>query len=66
MKRDIALYVEKCHTCRQVKAEHQRPAGMLQPLPIPEWKWDDITMDFVVGLPRTPSGKNSVWVIVDR
>ena len=38
MKKDIALYVEKCHTCRQVKAEHQRPAGMLQPLPIPEWK----------------------------
>ena len=66
MKKDIALHVEKCHTCRQVKAEHQRPAGVLQPLPIPEWKWDDITMDFVVGLPRTPSGKNSVWVIVDR
>ena len=66
MKLDIALFIEKCDMCRQVKAEHQRPAGRLQPLPIPEWKWDDISMDFVVGLPRTPSGKNSIWVIVDR
>ena len=66
MKLDIALFIEKYDTCRRVKAEHQRPAGRLQPLPIPEWKWDDISMDFVVDLPRNPSGKNSVWVIVDR
>ncbi|KAL6336406.1 hypothetical protein AAG906_014578 [Vitis piasezkii] len=48
MKRDIAQFVANCHICQQVKAEHQRPAGLLQPLPIPEWKWDHITMDFEV------------------
>ena len=62
----MAYYVARCYTCQQVKAEHQRPAGLLQPLPVSEWKWDHITMDFVSGLPRTNKGKNSVWVIVDR
>ncbi|RVW61725.1 Transposon Ty3-I Gag-Pol polyprotein [Vitis vinifera] len=66
MKRDIAQFVANCQICQQVKAEHQRPTGLLQPLPIPEWKWDNITMDFVIGLPRTRSKKNGVWVIVDR
>jgi hypothetical protein len=66
MKRDIAEYVARCLKCQQVKAEHQRPAGPLQPLIIPEWKWDQITMDFVVGLPRAPSGQDAIWVIVDR
>ncbi|XP_075475662.1 uncharacterized protein LOC142508903 [Primulina tabacum] len=51
---------------RDVKIEHQRPAGTLQSLPIPQWKWEHITMDFVTGLPRTPKGYNSIWVIVDR
>ena len=55
MKRDIAQFVANCQICQQVKAEHQRPVGLLQPLPIPEWKWDNITMDFVIGLPRTRS-----------
>ncbi|XP_028084232.1 ABC transporter G family member 14-like, partial [Camellia sinensis] len=50
----------------QVKAEHQRLAGLLQPLPIPKWKWEHLTMNFVVGLPQTPRDMNSVWVIVDR
>ena len=53
MKKNIAEYVSKCLTCQQVKAEHQHPAGLLQSLPIPEWKWEHITMDFVVGLPKT-------------
>lgn len=53
MKKDVAIFVSKCLTCQQVKAEHQRPAGLLQPLPIAEWKWEHVTMDFVVGLPRT-------------
>ena len=66
MKLDIAAYVASCLVCQQVKAEHQHPAGMMQPLPIPEWKWDHVTMDFVVGLPRTASDKDAIWVIVDR
>ena len=66
MKREIADYVSRCLTCQQVKAEHQRPAGLLQPLQIPEWKWEHITMDFVVGLPATQKGHNGVWVIVDK
>ena len=66
MKRDVVDYVAKCLTCQQVKAEHQRPAGLLQPLDIPEWKWEDITMDFVEGLPKTVGQHDSIWVIVDR
>ena len=66
MKKDIAEFVSQCLVCQQVKAEHQSPAGRMQPLFIPEWKWDHITMDFVVGLPRTRSGRDAVWVIVDR
>ena len=66
MKRDVANFVSKCLTCQQVKAEHQRPAGELQPLPVAEWKWENVTMDFVTGLPRSPRGHDAVWVIVDR
>ena len=66
MKRDMARYISKCALCQQVKIEHQRPRGLLQSLPIPEWKWDHITMDFVSGFPRTARGHNAVWVIVDR
>ncbi|KAK3129330.1 hypothetical protein QOZ80_6BG0477810 [Eleusine coracana subsp. coracana] len=66
MKRDVADYVAVCDTCQRVKAEHQRPAGLLQPLKIPEWKWEQVGMDFIVGLPRTQSGYDSIWVIVDR
>ncbi|GKD67534.1 putative reverse transcriptase domain-containing protein [Tanacetum coccineum] len=66
MKAEIATYVSKCVTCAKVKAEHQRPSGLLQQPKIPEWKWEKITMDFVSGFPRTPSGYDSIWVIVDR
>jgi hypothetical protein len=65
MKRYIADYVSKCVVCKQVKIEHQVPAGKLQPLPIPEWKWDHITMDFVDGLPLSHN-KDRIWVVVDR
>ncbi|GJT21789.1 putative reverse transcriptase domain-containing protein [Tanacetum coccineum] len=66
MKAEIATYVSKCLTCAKVKAEHQKPSGLLQQPEIPEWKWEKITMDFVTGLPRTPNGHDSIWVIVDR
>ena len=66
MKRDVARYISKCAVCQQVKIEHQWPGGLLQSLPIPEWKWDHITMDFVFGFPLTSRGHNVVWVIVDR
>ena len=66
MKRDISEFVPKCLICQQVKAEHQVPSGLLQPVMIPEWKWDRITMDFVTGLPLTPKKKIVVWVVVDR
>ena len=66
MKRDIADFVKRCMTCQKVKAEHQKLGGMLQPLQIPEWKWDQITMDFVTGFPRVRGGYDSIWVIIDR
>ena len=66
MKRDIVDFVAKCPKCKQVKYEHQRPVGTLQRMSIPEWKWERIAMDFVVGLPKTLGKYDSIWVIVDR
>jgi hypothetical protein len=66
IKRDVVEYVALCDTCQRVKIEHQWPARLLQPLQVPEWKWEEIDMDFIVGLPRTQSGYDSIWVIVDR
>ncbi|WVZ52825.1 LOW QUALITY PROTEIN: hypothetical protein U9M48_003845, partial [Paspalum notatum var. saurae] len=66
MKRAVAEYVAVCDTCQHVKAEHQRPASLFQPLKIPEWKWEEISMDFILGLPRSQKGYNSIWVVVDR
>jgi hypothetical protein len=60
MKVEIARYVEECDTCRRVKAVHMKAAGPLQSLPVPTWKWEDISMDFIVGLPRTVKGFDSV------
>jgi hypothetical protein len=64
MKIEIARYVAKCDTCRWVKAIHMKAAGPLQSLPIPSWKREDISMNFIVGLPRTTIGFDSIWVIV--
>ncbi|KAJ8749535.1 hypothetical protein K2173_025730 [Erythroxylum novogranatense] len=61
MKRDVAEYVSKCLVCQQVKAEHQALSGMLRPLSIPEWKWQRITMDFLVGLPRISRKHDAIW-----
>jgi hypothetical protein len=66
VKRDIVEYISLCDTCQRIKAKHQRSAGLLQPLKIPEWKWEEIGMDFIVGLPRTQARYDSIWVIVDR
>ncbi|WVZ97341.1 hypothetical protein U9M48_042888 [Paspalum notatum var. saurae] len=65
MKRQIAKYVSKCDVCQRIKADHLKPAGMLQPLALPAWKWEDIHMDFIVSLPRTQKGYDSIWVIID-
>ncbi|KAG8485945.1 hypothetical protein CXB51_019284 [Gossypium anomalum] len=66
MKRDISEFVSKCLICQQVKVKHQVPSGLLQPIMVPEWKWDQITMEFVTGLPVTPRKKDAVWVVVDQ
>ena len=66
MKRDVTKYVSKCLTCQQVKVEHQVPTSMLNNLSIPQWKWDNITMDFVSGFPLTQQKHDYVWVIDDR
>ncbi|GJW26964.1 putative reverse transcriptase domain-containing protein [Tanacetum coccineum] len=66
MKADIAAYVSKCLTCARVKAEHQRPSGLLVQPAIPEWKWDNIMMDFITKLPKSSQGLDTIWVIVDR
>jgi hypothetical protein len=66
MKCEAARYVSGCDTCRKVKADYMKPGGLLQPLCIPEWKWDDISMDFIVGLPMTARKFDSIWVNVDQ
>nr|GEZ89184.1 hypothetical protein [Tanacetum cinerariifolium] len=66
MKADIATYVSKYLTCARVKAEHQRPSGLLVQPAIPEWKWDNIIMDFITKLPKSSHGFDTIWVIMDR
>jgi hypothetical protein len=66
MKREIAMYVSECDTFQRIKASHLESVGALQPLSIPSWKWDDISMDFIMGLPNTSRHHDSIWVIVDR
>ena len=66
IKRDVASFVSLYLTCQRVKAEHRRPVGMLQPLPVVEWKWEHVTMDLVSSLPRSPRSHDAIWVIVNR
>jgi hypothetical protein len=66
MKHETTHYVSECDTCRKVKADYMKPGGLLQPLSIPDWKWDDISIDFIVGLSLTAHMCNSIWVIVDQ
>jgi hypothetical protein len=66
MKGKIAEYVSGCDTCQRIKASHLKTVGPMQPLSIPAWKWDNISMDFIVRLPLTPRKHDSIWVIVDR
>nr|GEU30106.1 retrotransposon protein, putative, Ty3-gypsy subclass [Tanacetum cinerariifolium] len=66
MKQDVATFVRKSLICQQVKIEHQRISGLLQPFDIPVWKWDEISMDFVTGLPRTQKKNDAIWLVVDR
>nr|GFA78240.1 retrotransposon protein, putative, Ty3-gypsy subclass [Tanacetum cinerariifolium] len=66
MKRDVATFVSRCLICQQVKIEHQWASGLLQPFDILVWTWDEISMDFVTGLPRTQRRHDAIWVVVDR
>jgi hypothetical protein len=66
MKRETTRYVLECDTCRKVKADYMKLGGLLQPLSVPNWKWDDISMDFIVSLPLNACKFNLIWVIVDQ
>jgi hypothetical protein len=65
MKKEVADFIAKCLECQKVKAEHRHPTGLLQPLPIPEWKWKVVTMDFITKLPRTNKQRDSIMVVVN-
>jgi hypothetical protein len=66
MKKEVVDYIAKCLECQKVKVEHRHPVGLLQPLPIPEWKWEVVTMDFITKLPRTSKQHDSIMVVVDK
>jgi hypothetical protein len=66
MKKEVVDFIAKCLECQKVKVEHRHPAGLLQPLPIPEWKWEVVTMDFITKLPRTTKQHDSIMVVVDK
>jgi hypothetical protein len=66
MKKDVVDYIIQCMECQKVKAEHRHPMGLLQALPIPEKKWEVITMDFITGLPRMNKKHDSIMVVVDK
>jgi hypothetical protein len=66
MKKEIAEYITKCMECQRVKTEYRHPVGLLHTLPIPEWKWEVVTMDFIIELPRTNKKHDSIMVVVDK
>jgi hypothetical protein len=66
MKSETTEYLSKCLDCQQVKVEHQHPTGLLQPLPIPEWKWEIISLDFITGFPKTQKKNDSIMVVIDK
>ena len=66
MKSEVDEFLARCIECHQVKYEHQHPTGLLQPLPIPNWKWEVISLDFVTGLPKNQKHNNSIMVVVDK
>ena len=66
MKREVANFISKCLVCQQMKAPRQKPTGLLQPLSVLKWKWENVSMDFISRLPRTLKGYTVIWVIVDR
>ena len=66
MKKSMAKYISRCMKCQHVKVEHQHPVGLLQPLPVSEWKWEVISMDFITGLPITWRQHDSIMVVVDK
>ena len=66
MKTELVEYIARCFECQQVKTKHQHPAGLLQPLPIPSWKWEIISLDFVTGLPKNQNLNDSIMVVVDK
>ena len=66
MKTEVADYIARCLECQQVKTEHQHPAGLLQPLPIPSWKWEVISLDFITRLPKNQNQNDSIMVVVDK
>jgi hypothetical protein len=66
MKGEIAEYLARCRDCQQVKTEHQHPASLLQPLPVPEWKWETISLDFITGLPKTQKHNDSIMAVIDK
>lgn len=66
MKREVANFISKCLVCQQMKAPRQKPTGLLQPLSVLKWKWENVSMDFILGLPRTLKSYIVIWVIVGR
>jgi hypothetical protein len=66
LKKDIAKYLARCIECQQIKVEHRHPARLLQPLPIPEWKWETISMDFITRLPTSTKHNDAIMVVVDK